>query len=306
MRTAPLALSFLLAAGPGFAQDFTFHMPEGAQMVLQATDDYARVTFPVGPAVDGIVPQDHQDGRVQTSVVQFPAKMSLDAVMAGVRSQLAREDQELLLDCTSRTCGGFDFRQVVETVPPPDMIVDLAMFGYLAARDRRSGRVEIVLVSLASGTGYLQHVGIMPASAPGLAAPTAVAPLPSATPPPEEGLFADRGTIVLEGLVFETGSAALSDTDHPELQKLAEFLESNPGARVVLVGHTDAEGGLAPNIALSRQRAGAVRNRLIDGFGVDPDQLLTDGVGYLAPRATNTTREGRLRNRRVEAVLMAP
>ncbi|MDJ0858838.1 MAG: OmpA family protein, partial [Dinoroseobacter sp.] len=220
--------------------------------------------------------------------------------------QLVGEDQVVLLDCTSRTCGGFDFREAVETIPPPEMIVDLALFGYLAVRNGISGQVDFALLSLAGGTGYLQHVSVTPAPAPVIEMPSETESTEALeTPTKEEGLFAGRGTIVLEGLEFETGSAALSDADYPGLRELAAFLASNPDATVILVGHTDAEGNLEPNITLSRQRAEAVRTRLINGFRVPPAQLLADGVGYLAPRATNTTQEGRLRNRRVEAVLMA-
>jgi len=71
---------------------------------------------------------------------------------------------------------------------------------------------------------------------------------------------------------------------------------------VVLVGHTDASGALAPNIALSRARAQAVRAALV-ALGAKADQIGAEGAGYLAPRATNLTPEGRAQNRRVEVML---
>jgi OOP family OmpA-OmpF porin len=72
---------------------------------------------------------------------------------------------------------------------------------------------------------------------------------------------------------------------------------------VVLVGHTDASGGLAGNTALSRARAASVRDRLMAEYAVPAAQITAEGVGYLAPRATNKTEDGRARNRRVEAIL---
>jgi OOP family OmpA-OmpF porin len=72
---------------------------------------------------------------------------------------------------------------------------------------------------------------------------------------------------------------------------------------VALVGHTDAEGGLAANIDLSRRRAAAVRDRLVAQHGIAAERLSAEGVGWLAPRATNATEAGREANRRVEAVV---
>jgi outer membrane protein OmpA-like peptidoglycan-associated protein len=70
-----------------------------------------------------------------------------------------------------------------------------------------------------------------------------------------------------------------------------------------LVGHTDASGSLAANIAVSERRAEAVAQVLIDRYGVDRDRVTAEGVGFLAPRATNQTEEGRQKNRRVEVVV---
>jgi OOP family OmpA-OmpF porin len=64
-------------------------------------------------------------------------------------------------------------------------------------------------------------------------------------------------------------------------------------------------GTLENNIALSRARAEAVRQHLVEALGVDPAQVSATGIGYLAPRATNATAAGREANRRVEAVLLA-
>jgi len=74
--------------------------------------------------------------------------------------------------------------------------------------------------------------------------------------------------------------------------------------RIALVGHTDTVGGLQGNIALSRERAQAVRQRLIDDYDIAPERVEAEGTGYLAPLATNRTAEGREANRRVEAVLL--
>ncbi|NQZ74444.1 MAG: OmpA family protein, partial [Dinoroseobacter sp.] len=114
------------------------------------------------------------------------------------------------------------------------------------------------------------------------------------------------GATVLDDLVFGSGADTLDETNFDSLQNLAEFLAATPNASVVLVGHTDAVGSLEANIDLSERRANAVRQRLIDQYDVQPSRIDAQGVGYLAPRATNTTEDGRTINRRVEVVLTAP
>ena len=111
------------------------------------------------------------------------------------------------------------------------------------------------------------------------------------------------GAVALDDLAFEPGSSRLGPGDFASLAELADFLRASPERRVVLVGHTDASGSLAANTALSRARATAVRDRLIADFAVPAGQVSAEGAGYLAPRDTNLTEEGRARNRRVEVIL---
>ena len=110
------------------------------------------------------------------------------------------------------------------------------------------------------------------------------------------------GRVVLADLAFPRGSSKLEERVFPTLVELAAYLNAAPEARVVLVGHSDAEGTLETNVALSRRRAESVAERLIAAHGVAPGQLRAEGVGYLAPLTSNRTEDGRALNRRVEAV----
>ncbi|NBC95095.1 MAG: OmpA family protein, partial [Deinococcus-Thermus bacterium] len=119
------------------------------------------------------------------------------------------------------------------------------------------------------------------------------------------GLEAD-GHAVLWDLDFRTGETALGPGPFGSLDALAAYLRARPEVRVVLVGHTDAEGALAANVDLSRRRARAARDRLVADHGIAPGRLSAEGVGYLAPIASNASPEGRERNRRVEVVKASP
>ena len=87
------------------------------------------------------------------------------------------------------------------------------------------------------------------------------------------------------------------------MARLGAYLLANPDKTVALVGHTDAEGSLAGNIALSQRRAASVLERLVSVYGVPRSQMEAEGVGYLAPRLSNLTEEGRRKNRRVEVIM---
>ena len=117
---------------------------------------------------------------------------------------------------------------------------------------------------------------------------------------PYEAFEAD-GRVVLEGVQFETGSAALAAGSEGPLAEAARLLRGRPGLRVRVEGHTDDTGSAEGNRRLSERRARAVRDWLV-ASGVDASRLEAVGVGPAQPVASNATAEGRARNRRVELV----
>ena len=85
------------------------------------------------------------------------------------------------------------------------------------------------------------------------------------------------------------------------LSEVARKLNDNPTWKVRVEGYTDNVGGKAANQHLSRQRAAAVMNWLID-HGVDRSRLTAKGYGDARPLGDNSTEDGRAKNRRVELV----
>jgi outer membrane protein OmpA-like peptidoglycan-associated protein len=108
--------------------------------------------------------------------------------------------------------------------------------------------------------------------------------------------------VELPGIYFEFNSASLNPESEPALRQLAALLERRADWSVEIEGHTDHIGSDQHNQALSARRAAAVRDALVDRFGIGPDRLTTTGFGESRPRETNATPEGRARNRRVELV----
>jgi OOP family OmpA-OmpF porin len=108
-----------------------------------------------------------------------------------------------------------------------------------------------------------------------------------------------RTTVVLEGVTFNTGSAALTESARFILRRVAESLMAHSEVRVEVAGHTDATGARSTNLRLSWARAQSVREFLI-AQGVPVEQLEARGYGPDDPIASNASASGRARNRRVE------
>ena len=107
----------------------------------------------------------------------------------------------------------------------------------------------------------------------------------------------------LEVINFQTGSAQIPDYSVAFLNKAGEVMKTAPsGLAIEIAGHTDNTGDSAANLALSQQRADAVRSYLVQQ-GVPASQLSAKGYGDTRPIASNDTEEGKFRNRRIEFVV---
>jgi len=101
---------------------------------------------------------------------------------------------------------------------------------------------------------------------------------------------------------FEFDSYKVDEASKVKVKEFAEFLKQAPIYEVTIIGHTDSKGPESYNMKLSIKRAEAVRDLLIKE-GIDPKILKIKGMGESQPIATNKTREGRAKNRRIEAHL---
>lgn len=111
--------------------------------------------------------------------------------------------------------------------------------------------------------------------------------------------------IALERLRFETGGAKLTPASQRELDALARIMRQNPKLALDIIGHTDNVGSARTNLSLSEIRSQAVA-RYLKSKGISPERINARGLGERFPRNTNATKEGRLKNRRVEFRLTEP
>lgn len=295
---------FALALSASPAQAFDFQVVGGTE-VARDESPASSVRLPREVWRPGVVYAE-TEGGVRRSVfrVSNPTMTTLQ-LADPFRSELEAAGYSEVLGCADRACGGFDFRFQLDLLPPPAMYVDLGNYRYLLMERTDADPKFVSVVTSASATaGYIHVTEVFEKTSPDVVA------IPESGPnvPASDGGLIDEliktGHVVLEDLEFDTGSAELGPAAFPSLQVLADWLSRTPGARVVLVGHTDSVGSLEANLNLSRRRASSVLNRLVERLGVAEAQVASDGAGALSPIASNLTEAGRALNRRVEVVLL--
>lgn len=100
-------------------------------------------------------------------------------------------------------------------------------------------------------------------------------------------------------VLFDINSAEVKSEAYPMLTEAVLIMKKNTDLNVEIDGHTDSTGSAAYNMALSKKRAEAIKDFLVTR-GIDPKRLTTKGFGFTKPAASNDTKEGRAKNRRVE------
>ena len=304
IRLAPVVLALLFWPVALAAVGLDLPLPAGARMLSDRESPFDSYRLPTGVLVADGLPSRRVEGRITRRSWQVATEaLTTLQILVPLRDALKNDGFEVLFQCEDRTCGGFDFRFAIEVIPAPDMHVNIRDFRFLSAI-RESEEAVSLLVSRGRNAVHVQMIHVDRAR--GIVPQT---PGPGAAPALDPGdaflsALARDGHIVLGDLDFGSGAAALSPGRYESLARLAAYLAETPGVILALVGHTDSVGALDQNIALSKRRAQSVRARLIEEYGADPARLEAEGMGYLAPIASNLTPSGREANRRVEAVLL--
>jgi type VI secretion system protein ImpK len=116
-----------------------------------------------------------------------------------------------------------------------------------------------------------------------------------------------RSTVTIQGdNLFDSGSTTVNSSIFPLLQRIAESLNQLPG-QVMITGHSDNQpirsARYPSNWHLSKARATSVATVLKDTLS-NPGRILIEGKSDLEPVASNASKEGRAKNRRVEITLL--
>ena len=110
----------------------------------------------------------------------------------------------------------------------------------------------------------------------------------------------ENGSFSTNAILFNTGSATIKSESNSILKEIGEAMQSVPDMRIMIIGHTDADGNEENNEKLSQERAKSVRAVLVNKYGLPMGRIQTGGKGEADPVADNSTETGKAQNRRVE------
>jgi OmpA-OmpF porin, OOP family len=135
-----------------------------------------------------------------------------------------------------------------------------------------------------------------PAAAP---APIAPPPAPAPTPAPAKPKPVAEKITFAADVLFDFDKATIKPEGKEKLDELAAKVRDINLEVVIAIGHTDSIGSDEYNQRLSVRRAESVKAYMISK-GIEPNRVYTEGKGEKQPIASNKTRDGRQKNRRVE------
>ncbi len=111
-----------------------------------------------------------------------------------------------------------------------------------------------------------------------------------------------EGRLVTNGILFDTNSDVIKSQSASVISEIAATLKENGTVRVKIIGHTDSDGDATSNLNLSKKRALAVKNALVNDYGIDSSRIDTDGKGESQPTNKNANATEKAQNRRVEFI----
>ncbi len=245
------------------------------------------------------------EGKVTRITYRAPAERTTLEVFRNYQAALDAAGLEVLFECKNEACGGRKFTHAV--VAKSNYLVmgeSYRDFRYLAAKLTRPEQGDayvglyVAMASVGGGADFkrvLTQLDIVE-----------LKPMESKMVVVDAGAMAKEiaksGSVALYGIYFDFDKAALKSESKPTLDEIAKLLREQPELKLVVVGHSDNVGKLDYNMTLSKQRAAAVERALMDDYGVAKGRLMSWGVGFLSPVASNQSDEGRALNRRVELV----
>ena len=248
------------------------------------------------------------EGRLSSYFYVQPKERSALEVFRNYQAALQQSGFTTLYACEMRACDQALIKEhfASEVVQPrkwadgisPASSIDRDV-RFVSAKASRNGADVFVMVYLAEPNSVWQA----PVAVVLVAEPAALetGKVVIGTDKLQRGL-ADEGKIALYGLYFDTGKAEVKPESKPQLAEMAKLLQTNKALKVLIVGHTDNQGTVDANLALSQKRAEAVAAALVTDHKIDAARLRARGVANFSPVTSNGSEAGRAKNRRVELV----
>lgn len=279
---------------------------KGATIQAQSRQDFEAYTAPLGPADKSerkFKKEEQLEGKVAKTLYQAPAGASPLAVSRTYQDALKQSGFEILYACAPKQCNqegraavtlgysGTYMRQLGGRSPE-----DSATYLFTARHPKNNVYVVVVAFHIYGDPSRVFYTVDVVEVKPMQTEMVVVKAEALA------GDIAKTGHASIYGIYFDTGKAVIKPESKPVINEIAKLLNSQATLRLHVVGHTDNVGTLPSNMTLSKQRAEAVVNSLVNDHRIAASRLIANGVGPLAPVASNAAEEGRAKNRRVELV----
>ena len=287
-----------------------------AGSVLQSTaqENFVALRIPGGPGRYGsnsdllFDKSTAVEGRVSSYFYIQPKDRTALEVFRNYKAALQQSGFTTLYACEMRDCDQALIKEQFanEVVRPRKWAVDdyasssiARDVRFVSAKASRNGADVFVMVFVAEPNSIWQA----PVAVVLVAEPAALetGKVVIGTDKLQRGL-ADEGKIALYGLYFDTAKAEVKPESKPQLTEMAKLLQANKALKVLIVGHTDNQGTVDANLALSQKRAEAVMAALVADHKIDAARLRARGVANFSPVTSNASEAGRSKNRRVELV----
>ncbi len=232
------------------------------------------------------------EGAVTRIAYLYPADIALVQIHRNFEAAVKANGLELLLSCDQKDCGKINYD--VDQFGNSPSWADAFNYRYvLAARPGDQGMIYAALF-LSMNNGRARSVVTVVEETEMAFRMIDAAEM--------QASISNTGSVALYGVRFDTDEAIIKPESEPTLEEMAAFLKANAALSVVVVGHTDNQGSMEYNLALSAERAEAVRDALAGRYGIAGERIAHAGAGFLAPVASNATEAGRALNRRVELI----
>jgi outer membrane protein OmpA-like peptidoglycan-associated protein len=111
--------------------------------------------------------------------------------------------------------------------------------------------------------------------------------------------LAEKGSATLHGIFFDFDKSTIKAESQNSLLAVQQVLNNDPSLKLEIQGYADNVGGTDYNDKLSHRRADAVKNYVVEHYGIAADRLSATGFGETMPVGDNNTSVGRGQNRRV-------
>lgn len=321
---AVLTLPILAADLPGAKDHPMVKRFEGSEIVLSLTKNYDAIRFARGPVLFDYEKQgfadskfDLKEGKRTSLVYVCPPDTSTIEVLRNYQNELKAEGFEIVFEGNGATEGeldnGYDrfLSQTLKDSTPETWFTPFSLnkdYRYFAARKTLENGGEVWVSVFAAfnsewslafdGKGEkrsLVRVDVIETK------PMEQKMVKVTSAEMAKGIDT-QGKIAIYGIYFDTDKATLKPDSDQALGEIAKLMAEEPTLKLLVVGHTDAEGTFEYNRDLSERRAASVVAALVKRYDISKERLFPFGVSYASPMETNGTEEGRAKNRRVELV----